>query len=171
MKELKPIHSGQKSFNRRAFVLRAEGKVMLQSYDTIAATITAQGNMFIHISKDEITATTLKHLKEFLLQEGFKAENKKQIYKDYFYGFEPVDFYGINNDVNGNPRYVVDFTHFVNMDYSVSFESRFKQALINAKKVGGSKYRGRDFGGGVVLQSNNKRMTELDINKTRLDLI
>lgn len=171
MKELKPIHSEQKSFYRKAFVSRLGAKIMLYSYDTLVATITAQGNVFIHISKDEITSTTLKHLKEFLLQERFKAESKKQIYKDYYYGFEPVEFYRVNNDVNGNPRYVVDFYHFVDMDYSVSFELRFEQAHTNAKKVGGSKYRGEDFGGGVVLQSYNKATTELNINRARLGLI
>ena len=90
MKELKSIHNRQKSFYRKAFVLRTGGKVMLHSYNTLVATITAQDNVFLHISKDEITATTLKHLKEFLLQENFKAENKKQIYKDYYFGFEPI---------------------------------------------------------------------------------
>ena len=169
MKELKPIHSGQKSFCRKAFVLRSEGKILLHSYDTLVATITAQGNVFIHISKDEITATTLKHLKEFLLQERFKAENKEQIYKDYHYGFNPVDFYSVNNDVYGNPRYVVDFTHFI--DRQEGIMSDFKRALTNAKKVGGSKYRGKDFGGGIVLQSYNKRTTELNINKARLGLL
>lgn len=171
MKELKPIHSGQKSFCRKAFVLRSEGKILLHRYDTLVATITAQGNVFIHINKDEITATTLKHLKEFLLQEGFKAENKKQIYKDYYYNFEPINFHNVNNDTYGNPRYVVHFMHFINMNYSVPFEVRFEQALINAKKVGGSKYRGKDFGGGVVLQSYNKRTTEVNINKARLGLL
>lgn len=169
MKELKPIHSGQKSFYRKAFVSRLGARIMLHSYDTLVATITAQGNVFIHISKDEITSTTLKHLKEFLLQERFKAENKEQIYKDYHYGFNPVEFFSVDNDVNGNPRYVVDFTHFI--DRQEGIMSDFKRALTNAKKVGGSKYRGKDFGGGIVLQSYNKATTELNINRARLGLI
>ena len=169
MKELKPIHSEQKSFYRKAFVSRWGARIMLHSYDTLVATITAQGNVFIHLSKDEITSTTLKHLKEFLLQERFKAENKEQIYKDYHYGFNPVEFFSVDNDVNGNPRYVVDFTHFI--DRQEGIMSDFKRALTNAKKVGGSKYRGKDFGGGIVLQSYNKRTTEVNINKARLGLL
>lgn len=169
MKELKPIHSTQKSFNRRAFVSRLGARVMLHSYDTLVATITQNGNVFIHIHRNDITATTLKHLKEFLLQERFKAENKGQIYKDYHYGFNPIDFYSVNNDVNGNPRYVVDFAHFI--DYSPNVGNQFDKALAISRKVGGSKYRGTGFGGGIVLQSYNKRATEVAINKARLGLL
>lgn len=171
MKELKPIHSGQKSFYRKAFVSRLGARIMLHSYDTLVATITAQGNVFIHISKDEITATTLKHLKEFLLQERFKAESKEQIYKDYHYGFNPVEFFSVDNDVNGNPRYVVDFAHFIDSDYKMKVSDQFNKALKVSRKVGGSKYRGKDFGGGIVLQSYNKATTEVNINKARLGLL
>ena len=111
----------------------------------------------------------MKHIREFLLQEGYEAGSKKEIYEKYHYGFYPVDFYSVNNDVYGNPRYVVDFTHFI--DRQEGIMSDFKRALTNAKKVGGSKYRGKDFGGGIVLQSYNKATTELNINKARLGLI
>ena len=171
MKELKPIHNGQKSFYRKAFVTRQGGRIELHSYDTLAVTISQNQNVFLHISIEDVTVATMKHIREFLLQEGYEAGSKKEIYEKYHYGFYPVDFYSVNNDVNGNPRYVVDFTHFINSDYTASLDTRFNMALTNAKKVGGSKYRGKDFGGGIVLQSYNKATTELNINKARLGLI
>ena len=171
MEELKPIHASQKSFYRKAFVIRRGGRIELNSYDTLAVTISQNNNVFLHISYEDVTASTMKHIKEFLLQEGYEARSKKEIYEKYHYGFYPVDFYSVNNDVYGNPRYVVDFTHFACGDYTLSIDARFKMALTNAKKVGGSKYRGKDFGGGIVLQSYNKATTELDINKARLGLI
>ena len=171
MKELKPIHNSQKSFYRKAFVTQLGERTMLHSYDTLAVTISQNQNVFLHISYEDVTASTMKHIREFLLQEGYEAGSKKEIYKKYHYGFYPVDFYSVNNDVYGNPRYVVDFTHFACGDYTLSIDAGFKMALTNAKKVGGSKYRGKDFGGGIVLQSYNKATTELDINKARLGLI
>ena len=169
MKELKPIHNGQKSFYRKAFVTQLGERTMLHSYDTLAVTISQNQNVFLHISYEDVTASTMKHIREFLLQEGYEAGSKKEIYEKYYYGFYPVDFYSVNNDVNGNPRYVVDFTHFI--DRREGIMSDFKRALTNAKKIGGSKYRGKDFGGGIVLQSYNKATTELNINKARLGLI
>ena len=77
----------------------------------------------------------------------------------------------MNNDVYGNPRYVVDFTHFSDRKDFATFDKSYNAAIANARKVGGSKYRGKDFGGGIVLQSYNKATTELDINKARLGLI
>ena len=58
----------------------------------------------------------------------------------------PVDVYHVNNDVNGNPRYVI---HYLNIadDYST--------ALSKAKEHGGKAYRAKWFGGGIVLQSFN----------------
>ena len=61
-------------------------------------------------------------------------------------GKEIVKALRVNNDINGNPRYVV---HFLDID------SSYDEALKRAKKVGGRKYRAKDFGGGIVFQSYN----------------
>ena len=53
-------------------------------------------------------------------------------------------FYRVNNDVNGNPRYVIHF---------LAFASDYDEAFALAKSLGYSKYRGKDFGGGFVTQS------------------
>lgn len=62
----------------------------------------------------------------------------------------------VKRDINGNPRYV---THFVNL---LKLEEKFTTAgqgyvtaLKRARELGGSKYCGKDFGGGIVFQSYN----------------
>ena len=56
----------------------------------------------------------------------------------------PVSVYHVNNDVNGNPRYVIHYLDIAD-DYST--------ALSKAKEHGGKAYRAKWFGGGIVLQS------------------
>jgi hypothetical protein len=55
-----------------------------------------------------------------------------------------VPFWRVNNDANGNPRYVV---HFLN------FAADYQTAKKRANSIGFRVYRGRDFGGGFVGQS------------------
>lgn len=65
-----------------------------------------------------------------------------------------MEFTRINNDVNGNPRYV---THFLNipLDADVSVSERYALACKKANKIGGKKYHTKSFGGGIVFQSYN----------------
>ena len=60
------------------------------------------------------------------------------------------DFYRVNNDVNGNPRYVIHF---------FAFAPDYDQARKIANRLGFRVYRGRDFGGGFVCQSYNLENT------------
>ena len=78
--ELTPIYNNQKSFNGKAKVKIKEDLKMLFSYDIEVCRIE---NNQPKILIDTLSQTTSKHLKEFLLQEGFKADNKKQILNDY----------------------------------------------------------------------------------------
>lgn len=80
-----------------------------------------------------------------------------------------IDFKRINNDINGNPRYIVHFLNFINdkddeqikQDFAASLSInpfkltgfKFDLALERARKIGGKKYRGMDYGGGIVFQS------------------
>jgi hypothetical protein len=75
----KPQHSSQKSFYGKADVREVDGKKVLTSYGTDVAEI-KDGNARVY---GTYSMTTSKHIKEFLLQNGFKAENSKQIMKDY----------------------------------------------------------------------------------------
>ncbi len=79
--ELCPYYDSAKSFYGKAKVIEIENDVFLMSYDTIVAFF----NRDTKVAKvvDTYSATTLRHIKEFLKQSGFKAETKKQIKKDY----------------------------------------------------------------------------------------
>lgn len=57
-----------------------------------------------------------------------------------------IDVYRVDNDVNGNPRYVV---HFL----ALGLDSA--KPTNKTREAGLSKYRGKDFGGGFVFQSYN----------------
>lgn len=77
--ELQPVHATQKSFYRKAMVQENEGTLVLTSYETVVAKI--ENGIATVFSLD--SNTTVRHIKEFLLQNGFKAEKKSQIEKDY----------------------------------------------------------------------------------------
>ena len=75
-----------------------------------------------------------------------------------------IEFTRVNNDVYGNPRYVTHFFSFLNEDEQTL--SNYNLAVKRANKLGGKKYRGSDFGGGIVFQSYNldelrKRIIEI----------
>jgi hypothetical protein len=72
----------------------------------------------------------------------------------------------INNDVNGNPRFVVHFHAILNQGEreGLSVLESFDLAVKKARKVGGKVYKGKDFGGGIVFQSYNILET---INKAK----
>ena len=60
----------------------------------------------------------------------------------------------VNNDVNGNPRYVFHF---------LALADRYTEAVAVAKKlIGGKKYHTKSYGGGIVFQSYNVQ-SDLDI--------
>lgn len=74
MTELKA--KNQKSFYGKAKI----DNNCLYSYDTLVMQI-VNGQPVLKI--DWLSATTLKHIKAFLQENGFKAENKQQILRDY----------------------------------------------------------------------------------------
>lgn len=66
-----------------------------------------------------------------------------------------MDIKRVNNDSNGNPRWVVHFLNILNNDEIEQLEgvqSAYGRAVAKARPFGGSIYRGKDFGGGVVFQ-------------------
>lgn len=67
----------------------------------------------------------------------------------------------INNDVNGNPRFVVHFYDLLNEGEceGLTLLESYDLAVKKARKVGGKMYRGKDFGGGIVFQSYNIEQT------------
>lgn len=86
--ELEARYDSRKSFYGKAHVLanpdkpesKDENTHVLTSYSTIVAWIKADGTAVV---KGLYSNTTTRHIKEFLLQNGFKAESSKQIMADY----------------------------------------------------------------------------------------
>ena len=81
--ELCPYYDSAKSFYGKAKVIEIENDVFLMSYNTIVAFFNRNTKVAKVIGT--YSATTLRHIKEFLKQSGFKAETKKQIEKDYMF--------------------------------------------------------------------------------------
>ena len=84
-KQLKTIYDKAISFYGKAETEKTKNSIILYSYNTKVAEI--KGNKVILNNKIDdsllFSNTTLRHIKEFLKQNGFKADTKKQIIKDY----------------------------------------------------------------------------------------
>lgn len=78
--ELEPKFLNQKSFYGKAKVIKLDDSILLQSYNTIVAEIKdGKAKIFGWYS-----ATTTKHIKEFLAQNGFGLGTKAQLEKLYY---------------------------------------------------------------------------------------
>jgi hypothetical protein len=85
-----------------------------------------------------------------------------------------IDFTRINNDVNGNPRYVCHFLALVNdkdreqakqrektvKPFQFSISHLYDIAVKKANTIGGKKFHNKQYGGGIVFQSYNIGETE-----------
>lgn len=72
-----------------------------------------------------------------------------------------IEFFQVDVDVNGNPRYVFHFTNLAD---------NYGEARVLAKKLGAKPYRGKWYGGGFVMSSYDlerdvKYIRELATNK------
>ena len=78
----------------------------------------------------------------------------------------PDSFKRINNDTNGNPRYVCHYTNLSTpVDRDADISQRYNLALARARTIGGRKFHNKQYGGGIVFQSYNLRETCNEINK------
>lgn len=79
------------------------------------------------------------------------------------------NFTRVNNDVNGNPRYVVHFLDLINEEerMAIPFHKLYEYAVKKAKKIGGKKYNNKSYGGGIIFQSYNIEKTWNDIQKIK----
>lgn len=80
--ELMPMFDSRASFYHKATVQRYKGGHVLYSYETPVAYV---GNHEVVVTNDEndLTATTLRHVKEFLKQYAGVSGNKQQLVKQY----------------------------------------------------------------------------------------
>ena len=77
-------HDGRKSFYEKAHVeMYDKGNKELYSYNTLVAEI-VNGELHL-LSKWDYSATTLRHVKAFLLQEGFPFTDKNDIARRYYH--------------------------------------------------------------------------------------
>jgi hypothetical protein len=81
-----------------------------------------------------------------------------------------IEWTRVNNDINGNPRYVCHFLNFItdNDDYDktgiyIGIDNKYKLALQRAKKIGGKKYHNKRYDGGILIQSYNIQEDERHI--------
>jgi hypothetical protein len=78
--------------------------------------------------------------------------------KKYNYDqLENIRLTRVNNDVNGNPRYVLHFLEILNKEEEafLPFSKKYDYALKKAKIIGGRKFNNLQYGGGIVFQSYN----------------
>jgi hypothetical protein len=74
-------YDSRKSFYGKAEVIvYVDGTKQLKSYNTIVAEISTEGKAEVF---GTYSPTTLRHIKEFLKQNGFSADSKKEIEELY----------------------------------------------------------------------------------------
>ena len=79
-----------------------------------------------------------------------------------------IEWTRINNDVNGNPRYVCHFLCLNTEEELNSAEwipNKYELALKRAKKIGGKKFHNKQYGGGIVFQAYSLQDTEQSIKE------
>lgn len=72
-----------------------------------------------------------------------------------------IEFTRVNNDVNGNPRWVCHFLELLSTEdkyvirniSTTPIEAMYQVALHKAKKIGGKRFHNKQYGGGIVFQS------------------
>ena len=76
---LNPVLDTRKSFNNKATVTEEGGRITLTSYTTDVAYIE---DGVVHIN-GLYSATTMRHIKEFLYQNGFGVHSKSELIKNF----------------------------------------------------------------------------------------
>jgi hypothetical protein len=71
-----------------------------------------------------------------------------------------IEFTRVNNDVNGNPRYVCHFFTFLSdaerNSYGIeNYKQLYQLGIKRANKIGGRKFHNKQYGGGIVFQSHS----------------
>lgn len=95
-----------------------------------------------------------------------------------------IDFTRVNNDINGNPRYVCHFFNLLNANergytyegetfdpakpvLDLELSDKYKLAIKKANKIGGRKFHNKQYGGGIVFQSYSLPELEKYINEVK----
>ena len=78
---LEARHDSRKSFYGKAVVYNDSFGKVLYSYLTPVASVNSEGVTLYNTNL--YSQTTFRHVREFLKQEGYKADNRKQVFQDY----------------------------------------------------------------------------------------
>lgn len=83
--ELTPVHDNRKSFYGKAHVIvnTDNHTTTLKSYDSIVARVDHSNASAVVVGRWADSATTLRHVKEFLKQQGFPVGTKAQLTERY----------------------------------------------------------------------------------------
>ena len=68
---------------------------------------------------------------------------------------QEITVWRINNDINGNPRFVIHFLDV--LEDSQKGGNQYSNAVKIIHSIGGRKYNAKWFGGGLVFSSYNVR--------------
>ena len=82
IEELNPVYNNQKSFYGKALIKDTTKGMELYSYNTLVAK-TEKRQIFVTHNDDYLTQTTLKHIKEFIQQVGYKKMSKKELLQTF----------------------------------------------------------------------------------------
>lgn len=147
--QLKPIYENKKSYYNKAVIEESNGKKTLKSYETDVCFI--ENNKAV--VKETYSQTTLRHIKEFLKQNGFKAETEKQILNDY----KPSEEENKKRETENNNilKLVCKMGEVLNT--KEEDKNNFKKRMLNAR-----------FGEGLNFPENWDNLSESE-KKSRLD--
>ena len=79
-----------------------------------------------------------------------------------------ITVYPTTPDYYGNPRFVVHYMRFPNLDPDPEYRASGIEGIVSMQEryidnvrraVGGTRYRGKEFGGGIVFTSYNVEAT------------
>ena len=68
-----------------------------------------------------------------------------------------IEFTRINNDINGNPRFVCHYLAFQGENEKISYET----ALARYRQLGGRKFHNKQYGGGIAFQMYEGQQLEM----------
>lgn len=75
----------QSFYNKATIIIKEDGTKILRSYTTEVASVSPKGEVKIN---GYYSRTTLRHIKEFLLQEGYSVETIKKLQKEALENFK-----------------------------------------------------------------------------------
>ena len=81
-----------------------------------------------------------------------------------------MEFTRVNNNSNGNPRYVVHFLAFIKTNCSDhgGVNAAYRKVLLAAKKIHGRKYHNKYYGGGIAFTCYNTKDLEKKIIENQI---